>query len=623
MPKERKMSASAQAGKISQQPKKTTKSKSSGKKKTTIKIQKPPLVNAEKPTRTVKTTATPKKTTRYPSQKGRQSKLRVMMLGGLGEIGKNMAVIEYGGDMIVVDAGLSFPDEDMLGIDLVIPDISYLEKNVHKIRGILLTHGHEDHIGALPYVLRSIRVPVYATRMTVGILSYKLKEAKLDYNPTIYTVNTGDTVALGCFQAEFVHVNHSIADACAIAIKTPVGTVFHTGDFKLDVSPIDGQLIDLRRLGEIGQEGVLLMLGESTNAERAGFTPSERTVGNSFDQIFLTHKDKRIVIATFSSNVHRVQQIINTSIKFGRKVAVLGRSMVNVLDASVELGYTDLTEGTLIDVSEIRRYKPEQLTLITTGSQGEPMSALYRLAFGEHEKVRLTSSDLVVLSSSAIPGNEKLINKIINALIRGGIQVLHDRAADVHVSGHACSEELKLMLALIKPKYFIPIHGESRHLYAHKEIAEFMGITPDRIFLLDIGQVMEFDGEGAHHAPPVPAGRVMIDGGGIGDVGSVVLRDRRTLSQEGLIEVVAAISESDRSLVTPPEIISRGYVYMRDAEELIEEARYVVAKSIDDCLIRPRIDYAQMKEKIRGDLSKFLFAKNKRSPMILSIILNV
>lgn len=628
----KKLSLSAQAGKAPSQKDTPAKRKTLKSYEKAAQTAKPPVPKQKRETTSRKSTTytSPKtsaqtgRSTRQSTSKTPHSKLKVMLLGGVGEIGKNMTVLEYEEDIVVIDCGLAFPDDDLLGIDLVIPDITYLVENVDRVRAILLTHGHEDHIGAIPYILKQIDVPVYGTRLTLGILDYKLKEAKLPYLPTLHTINAGDTVNLGCFKAEFIHVNHSIADACAIAIKTPVGMVFHTGDFKLDVSPMDGQMMDLVRIGQIGERGVLLLLGESTNAERVGYTPSERTVGFSLDHIFLTNQDKRIVIATFSSNVHRVQQIINTSIKYGRKVAVLGRSMVNVLGAAMELGYMTLPEGTLIESSEIRRYKPEQVTLITTGSQGEPMSALYRLAFGEHDRVKLTHSDLVVLSASAIPGNEKLVGKIINALIKSGVKVVSDQLADVHVSGHACSEELKLMHALLKPTYFIPIHGESRHLYAHKEIAEFMGMPSDHIFLPELGQVIEFDRKSAKHAGTVPAGRVLVDGTGVGDVGSVVLRDRKMLGEDGLIVVVAAVSDEYRCLMSGPDIISRGYVYMKESEDLLDKARYVAAGVIDDFLSQKKhIDYAQMKNRVREELSKFFFAANKRSPMILPLILNV
>ena len=463
---------------------------------------------------------------RKKGHKKAASKLKVMMLGGLNEIGKNIAVLEYEDDIIVIDCGLAFPDDDMLGIDLVIPDITYLEKNADKIRGILITHGHEDHIGAIPYVLRTINPPIYGTRLTLGILENKLNEHKLTKQAQLNTVEAGDTVKLGCFEAEFIHVNHSIADACAIAVRTPVGVVIHTGDFKLDVSPIDGEMMDVTRLGEYGREGVLLLMCESTNVERPGYTPSERKVGGQLDQIYMQNGDKRIIIATFSSNVHRVQQIINTSAKYGRHVAVTGRSMVNVVGAAVRLGYMDVPEDVLIDISDIGRYKPEQITIITTGSQGEPMSALYRMAFSDHNQVELTSGDLVVLSSHAIPGNEVLVGKIINEMYRRGVNVYHEEE-EVHVSGHACREEIKMMHSLTKPKFFMPIHGEYRHLMQHKELAQFMGMSADHIFVCEIGQVLELDGESCRRAGSVPSGRVLIDGYGVGDVGNIVLRDGR------------------------------------------------------------------------------------------------
>ena len=501
--------------------------------------------------------------------KNNNAKLRVVSLGGLQEIGKNMTAIEYGEDIIVVDCGLAFPDDDMLGIDLVIPDISYLIKNASKVRAILLTHGHEDHIGAVPYVLQQINVPIYGTRLTMGILANKLSEMPPKEIPDLYTVEAGDVISLGVFKAEFIHVNHSIADACAISIRTPVGTVFHSGDFKLDVSPIDGNMMDLTRIGEIGRSGVTLLLCESTNSERPGFTPSERTVGNSLEQLFTQYEGHRMIIATFSSNVHRVQQIINASHKHGRKVAVLGRSMVNVIGAASELGYMNLPDNVLIDINEIKRYKPEKLTLITTGSQGEPMSALYRIAFSEHDKVKLAPNDIVVLSASAIPGNEKLVGRIINALVKNGIKVVNDSVAEVHVSGHACREELKLLMSLLKPKYFMPIHGEDRHLYANKEIAEFMGIPSNHIFVGEVGRVLEIDRRSARFNGTVTSGKVLVDGSGVGDIGSVVLRDRKHLSQDGLIVVVVTVNMEESLILSGPDIVSRGFVYVRESEELM------------------------------------------------------
>ena len=551
-------------------------------------------------------------------------KLRVVFLGGLHEIGKNMCAIEYGDDIVVIDAGIAFPDEDMPGVDLVIPDISYLTENARRVRGILLTHGHEDHIGGVPYVLRELSVPVYGTALTVGILRHKLEEVRLPKKPDLRTVRAGDVVKLGAFTAEFVHVNHSIPDASAIALRTPLGTILHTGDYKLDVSPIGGRMMDVGRLSAIGDEGVLLMLGESTNAERVGYTPSERRVGNSLEQVFTKYPDRRLVVATFSSNVHRVQQIIDASVRHGRRVVVFGRSMMSVVGAATELGYIQAPEGTIIQPQEMKRFRPEELTLLTTGSQGEPMSALYRMAFGAHDRVTLTSQDVVVLSSSAIPGNEKLIGKIVNTLIANGIRVENDGSIEgIHVSGHACSEELKLMLALLRPTYFMPIHGEARHLFAHKEIAEFMGIAPDRIFLGENGRVLELDTEGARFSGSVPAGQVLIDGSGIGDVGTAVLRDRKLLSEDGLITVVATIDRHEGLVLSGPEIVSRGFVYVKEAETLMEELRAAAAHTLEDMLERGVYDFNEMKNGIREEIARLVFKKTKRRPMILPFLMEL
>lgn len=554
--------------------------------------------------------------------KKQNGKVRVMMLGGLNEIGKNLAVIEYENDMIVVDCGLAFPDEDMLGVDLVIPDFTYLEKNVSKLRGILLTHGHEDHIGGLPYLLKQINVPVYGTRLTLGILENKLAEHKLLGERELVTVEAGTILKLGVFKCEFIRANHSIADACMIAIKTPVGTIFHTGDFKLDVSPIGGEMMDLTRIGEYGRDGVLLLMCESTNVEHPGFTPSERKVGASLDRIFMMNTDKRIIIATFSSNVHRVQQIINSSVKYGRKVAITGRSMINVVGAAVRLGYMDVPDGVLIDLSDMNRYPPEKITIITTGSQGEPMSALYRMAFSDHSQVELTPKDLVVLSSHAIPGNEKLVNRIINEMYKKGVSVYHDEAV-VHVSGHACQEELKLIHALTKPKFFMPIHGEYHHLMQHKELAEYMGMNPKNIFICDIGQVLELTKDSCKKNGTVASGRMLIDGYGIGDVGNIVLRDRKHLAQDGLIVVVATVDIDEATIVSGPDIISRGFVYVRESEELMESVRELVRGVLCETLDSGVTEWTQMKNNVKDSLSKYLYNKTKRKPMILPVIMNV
>ena len=557
-------------------------------------------------------------------EKREKSKLRVISLGGLGEIGKNITVIEYENDIIIVDCGLGFPDEDMLGIDLVIPDITYLEENADKIRGLVLTHGHEDHIGAIPYILRQINPPIFGTRLTLGILQNKLSEHSLPYKPSLNCVDAGDMIRLGVFSVEFIHVNHSIADACALAIGTPVGMLIHSGDLKIDVTPIDGDMIDLTRFGELGKKGVLMFMCESTNAERAGHSPSEKSVGRSLEYIFTLNKDKRIVIATFSSNVHRVQQIIDASVRHSRKVAITGRSMLNIVGAAVELGYMNLPEGVLIDINEIKRYKPEEITVITTGSQGEPMSALFRMAAGEHSQITLGGNDLVVLSSSPIPGNEKLISRIVNELVNHGVSVLRDSAFEVHVSGHANRDELKLLTSLIKPKFFMPIHGEYRHLAANKDLAEEVGIPSNRVIISDVGKVVELDRKSAKLNGTVASGKVLVDGYGVGDVGNIVLNDRRHLSQDGIIVVVASIDRVSGMLMSGHEIVSRGFVYVREAEELMDEAREVAAESICRYLDRARrLDRIELKNHLKDDLTKYLYSKTKRKPMIMPIIMDV
>ena len=549
-------------------------------------------------------------------------KLKIISLGGLGEIGKNMTLFEYGEDIIIVDTGLAFPDEDMPGVDLVIPDFSYVINNAHKVKGVFITHGHEDHIGGIPYLLSSVDLPIYGTRLSLGIIEGKLDEHRPPNNPRLYTVEAGDVINAGVFKVEFIHVNHSIADACALFIKTPAGTVFHSGDFKLDVSPIDGKMMDLARIGEIGKSGVDILLCESTNAERAGYTPSERTVGNSLDRIFMQNENNRLIIATFSSNVHRVQQIINASAKYHRRVAVIGRSMVNIIGAAAELGYMEIPEDTLIDISEIKRFRPEEITLITTGSQGEPMSALYKIAFSEHEKVKLSRNDTVVLSSSAIPGNEKLVGKIINALVKNGVRVVNDSVEDVHVSGHACREEIKLLIALLKPKYYIPIHGEARHLYANREIAEFMGIPPSNIFISENGRVLELEKQKLSFGESVTAGPVMVDGSGVGDIGSVVLRDRKLLSEDGLVVVCAGVDMRGGYLVCGPDIVSRGFVYVKESGDLMAGAKRVCESAINTALDKRQRDFNEIKNQIRDSLTKYIYKETKRKPMIISIILD-
>ncbi len=556
-------------------------------------------------------------------RKKNNARVKVMMLGGLNEIGKNLAVIECENDIIMVDCGLGFPDEDMLGVDLVIPDTTYLEKNCDRIRGLFLTHGHEDHIGAIPYVLRKLDIPIYGTRLTLGIIENKLMEHQLPYEPELNCVTAGETVKAGCFSVEFIRVNHSIADACALAIKTPAGTIVHTGDFKLDLTPIEGEIMNLTRLGQLGEEGVLLLMCESTNAERPGYTPSEKKVGQSLDNIFMQKSDKRIVIATFSSNVHRVQQIINTSAQYGRKVAITGRSMMNIIGAATRLGYMSVPNGVLIDINEIKKYPPNQLTVITTGSQGEPMSALYRMAFRSHDKVQLGSEDLVVISASAIPGNEKMVGKIINELLKNGAEVFKNDSFEVHVSGHACQEEIKLMLALTKPKYFMPIHGEFKHLNANKKNAVDMGIPESNVFISEIGKVLEVGQDFARWSGNVEAGRVLIDGYGIGDIGNIVLRDRRHLSQDGLMVIVASVDLAYKMLISGPEVVSRGFVYVREAEELMDQAKEIAKKAIEECFDRGIDERSEIKNSVKNALSRYILQTTGRKPMILPIIMDV
>ncbi|MBQ2669434.1 MAG: ribonuclease J [Clostridia bacterium] len=548
-------------------------------------------------------------------------KLKIIPLGGLDEIGKNLTAIEYGNEIIMVDCGMAFPDDDMPGIDMVINDITYLEKNWQKIKGIFLTHGHEDHIGGLPYFLKAINVPVYGTRLTIGLVEHKLKEHNLLSRVKLVRVRYGTVVkASQNFSVEFVRTNHSIADSAALAIKTPVGTVVHMGDFKIDTTPIVGDMIDLARLGELGKEGVLALMSDSTNVERKGYTMSERTVGEKFDSIFNSTK-KRIIVATFASNVHRVQQIIDAAAKNGRKVAVSGRSMENIIEISILLGYMKVPEGVLINIDNIKKYRPNQVVIITTGSQGEPMSALTRMAYSDHRKVEITKDDLIIISATPIPGNERSISNVINELFKIGCEVVYSALADVHVSGHACQEELKLILSLVKPKFFIPVHGEHRHLVLHKELAASVGIPEKNSFVLANGHVLELDRDSAKRAGTVQAGKILVDGLGVGDVGNIVLRDRKHLSEDGLIIVVITISHDDQAMLSKPDVISRGFVYVREAEGLIDGVRQVAARSVEAALhARRTMDWSTLKSSLRSDVSKYIYEQTKRSPMILPII---
>ena len=549
-------------------------------------------------------------------------KLKIISLGGLNEIGKNMTVYEYGGDIIVVDCGMGFPDDDMYGIDVVIPDVSYLIKNQNKIRGIFITHGHEDHIGALPYVLRSVNAPIYATRMSAELIKLKLEEHRLLDKTKLITCEAGDVVKAGKFSVEFIHVNHSIADAVAFAIKCPVGTCVHTGDFKIDSTPIQGGMMDLARLGELGKEGVLALLADSTNVERPGYTRSERSVGASFDSLF-RGCEERIIVTTFASNVDRIQQIIDVANRYGRKVAVTGRSMENVMKVSTELGYMNIPDGVLMDLNHIKSLPKNKVCIITTGSQGETMSALTRMAFNTHRQVDLLPGDRVIISASAIPGNENAIGNVVNELYHKGVEVMNERDLALHVSGHACQEELKIVHALVKPKFFIPLHGEQRMLQIHGKLAQGMGMEPNQILISDIGRVMEFTPNSARLGGTVTAGQVFVDGYGVGDVGSVVLRDRRHLAQDGMIVVVLSMSGEDGALVSGPDIITRGFVYVKESEGLLEELRQVALEAINGVDARCATDWSAIKSAIKGDMSNYLYKKTKRSPMILPVIMEV
>ena len=549
------------------------------------------------------------------------SKLRIIPLGGMGEIGKNITVIEYKEDIIIIDCGMTFPEDEMLGIDIVIPDITYLIKNKAKIKGIVLTHGHEDHIGAIPYVLKKINIPIYGTKLTLGLLQNKLKEHNLD-EVSLNVVSHGEHIKLGHFDVEFIRTNHSIPDSAALAITTPIGTIIHTGDFKIDFIPITGDRMDLNRLAELGSKGVLVLMSDSTNAVRPGYTMSESTVGDTFKDLF-AKATSRIIVATFASNVHRIQQIIDAAELNDRKVILSGRSMLNVTTVANELGYLRVNEGTIIDINDMGKYNGNQLVIITTGSQGEPMSALTRIAYSEHRKIELNSEDLVIISATPIPGNEKTVSRIINKIIENGTRVIYESLAEIHVSGHACQEELKLVQALVKPKYFIPVHGEQRHLKIHADLSEAMGTPRENIFILENGQILEFTKEHANLGSTVQAGNILVDGLGVGDVGNIVLRDRKHLSEDGLIVVVVTMSKQDGTVVSGPDIVSRGFVYVRESENLMEEARNVVKVALADCEKKKITDWATLKSAVRDSLRSFLYEKIKRNPMILPIIMEV
>ncbi len=553
--------------------------------------------------------------------KGGGGSVKVIPIGGLNEIGKNMTLLEYKNEIIIIDCGLSFPDDEMFGIDIVIPDFSYLIKNSAKIKGMVITHGHEDHIGAIPYLLKQVNVPLYGTRLTLGLVENKLKEHGI--KAKLNTVTAGDTIKLGDFQIQTIRMTHSIADAVCLAITTPVGVIFHTGDFKIDYTPVDGEPIDFQKLAEIGKKGVTLMLADSTNAERKGYTSSEKTVGTVLENIF-RGSESRIIIATFSSNVHRVQKIINTAVMFGRKVSVSGRSMLNVVSLGIELGYLKIPANVMVDINKTKNIPDKELLIITTGSQGEPMSALSRMASAEHKAIQIKKGDMVILSSSPVPGNEKTVSNVVNKLFEKGAEVIYSDIADIHVSGHACAEELKLIHSLIKPKYFMPVHGEYRHLRQHAMLAENLGMSSNNIFILQNGQVLSMSkGKVSKTKEEIPASAVMVDGLGVGDVGNIVLRDRRLLSESGLIIVVAAIEKGTGQIVSGPDIISRGFVYVRENEDLIESARSAVDVRLEQCALDGVRDWAGMKNAIRDELKTFIYQKTKRSPVILPIFLEV
>ncbi len=553
-------------------------------------------------------------------KKENYSKLKIIPLGGLEQIGMNITAFEYEDSIVVVDCGLAFPEDDMLGIDLVIPDVSYLKDNIQKVKGFVITHGHEDHIGALPYILKDINVPVYATKLTIGIIDNKLKEHNMVRTTKRKVVSYGQSINLGQFRIEFIKTNHSIQDAAALAIYSPVGTVVHTGDFKVDHTPVFGDAIDLQRMAEIGKKGVLVMMSDSTNAERKGYTMSERTVGRTFDQLFAEHSNTRIIIATFASNVDRVQQIINSAYKYGRKVAVEGRSMVNIITTASELGYLAIPENTLLDIDEISQYPDEKTVLITTGSQGESMAALSRMAASIHKKVSIKPGDTVIFSSNPIPGNEKAVSRVINELTQKGAHVIFQ---DAHVSGHACQEELKLIYALLKPKYAIPVHGEYRHLKANAGIAESIGIPKENIFIMHSGDVLELDQEAAEIVDKVHTGAILVDGLGVGDVGNIVLRDRQHLAEDGILIVVLTIEKGTNCLLAGPDIVSRGFVYVRESEGLMEEAKEILYEALDKCLSNRSADWSRIKGVIRDTMSEFLWKRTKRKPMILPIIMDI
>lgn len=591
---------------------------------TTKKNQKSFYQNDKKSAKTASNKGRGKQRAKKPfSDKRSDVPIKISFLGGLNEVGKNMTLYECQGDMILVDCGLEFPDPEMLGVDIVIPDFSYAVANKDKIKGIFITHGHEDHIGGLAYLLKEMNIPVYSTRLTIGLIEGKLREHDLLSQADLNVVKPGDTVSLGCFDVEFIHVNHSIPDAVALAIKSPAGVIIQTGDFKIDTTPIDGGVIDMARLAQLGNEGVLCLLSDSTNAGKPGFTESERKVGDTFETLFAKANGRRLIVATFASNIHRVQQIINAAESYGRKVALSGRSLENVVSIAAELGYINIPEGVLVGIDSINRYPADKMVVVTTGSQGEPMSALYRMAFSEHRKVDIGPNDYVIISAQPIPGNEKMVGKVVDELLKQGAEVVYERMYEVHVSGHACQEELKIMMSLTKPKYFIPVHGEQKHLRKHAALGVAMGIEPKNILIADNGKSVSVTNEKISFAEDVPSGMVFVDGSGVGDVGSVVMRDRTKLAEDGIVIIALSVERETGTVVSGPEVITRGFVYVRESEQLIVETRRLCENVLSDCMYEDISDYGTMKNRLRDAVSRHIYSKTKRSPMVLPVIMEV
>lgn len=587
-------------------------------------ISKKAKTNAPKRTYKPTVTANTKGKT-YPKKKKEAPKppVRVAFLGGLNEIGKNITMFECQNDIVIVDCGMAFPDGDMLGVDMVIPDYTYLEQNRDKIRGVVITHGHEDHIGGIPYLLSKINVPIYGTPLTIGLIEKKLKEHSLSAPPTLVMKKAGDRIKLGCFDVELIHVNHSIPDAVAVAMHTPAGTLIHTGDFKVDYTPIEGKMTDLNRFAALGDEGVLALFAESTNAERSGYTPTEQTVTDSFDKLFSTARRKRIIIATFASNISRIQQIINCAQKYGRKVAFSGRSMINYMNVAQELGYVKVPDNLIIDIDQLKEYPPEKVVLATTGSQGEPMSALSRMAYSDHRKVSVGAGDFIIISANPIPGNERTVGNVVDELLKRGCEVVYESMYEVHVSGHACQEELKLIHSLVKPQYFIPVHGEQKMLQKHRSLAMSMGMNSKNIYIGDVGRCVEISESGIKEVDPVPAGKVFVDGLGVGDVGSIVLRDRKHLGQDGLIIIVASLDVYDGHVISGPDIVSRGFVYVRESGDLLDDIRALSLEILEECSRRNIHEWGTIKNKLKDDVAKLIVKQTGRSPMILPILMEV